>query len=361
MKSPVQKAIIASLMAVEEIAHTDYQNRLATYDLALETWKPDNGPRPEKPTRKRYISTDDTLAKRVEIHKENPRGFLLYRDEGSAFITERGRFTNGRGDGGELEADLSEFDGTFISRDRKADGSLFIAKTAISRTGSTQYETLQKLMGDHSDACGEFARYLFCLAQAPPAYIDISDDSEDLGLTDNLVDLIEDLDELPEQEYRLSKSGIKAYTPYQHELIDREMETNHPSMRVAFPKFRTYFGRFILWLHIVNSVLAGQSPKPTIGASTVKKAQLITEYFIGHFRLLLAINSPQEELTGDLLKLRDYIAHKGPVSLRKIAQRKLFAKSTDKAKHKMPYLNSLLSTLEDKGYVTEFKGEYLPR
>ena len=55
-------------------------------------------PRPQKPKRKRYFSNDDTLAARIQIHAENPKGFLLYRDEASAFITERGRFSSGKGD-----------------------------------------------------------------------------------------------------------------------------------------------------------------------------------------------------------------------------------------------------------------------
>ena len=79
---------------------------------------------------------------------------MLYRDEGSAFITERGRFSNGRGDSGETEADLSEFNGGSLSRDRKTDGSTFLTKTGISRTVATQYAMLQVLMGVHQDECG---------------------------------------------------------------------------------------------------------------------------------------------------------------------------------------------------------------
>lgn len=358
-KTPAQKTIISVVSELEKQAYQRYQTEFEAYELALETYKRDDGPPLEKPTRKRFFSNDDTLAARIQVHSENPRGILLYRDEASAYFNERGRFANGRGDGGETEADLSEFNGGSLSRDRKGDGSIFLEKTAISRTGAIQYIKLQELMGDHRDSCGEWARYLFCAADAPLAYIDLLSDDGDTGLRQMLIDLLEILDELSECEYYLSGDQAKiAFMEYQHELTDRAVATDHPSMQAAFPKFESYFGRFILLLHIVNAVLAGKQPSTTIGVRTVEMARRWTEYFVGQFRLLMALNSPQEELTGHLLQLKNYIERKPGKTGRQIAAARLFAANPDKSKHRKAYLDSLLTELVDKGHIVEIDGKY---
>lgn len=349
-KTPAQKAVLSSLTELESIHHQAYQTELEEYERELDAWKPGNDePKPRPPTRKRYLSTDDTLAARIKAHTENPKGLLLYRDEGSAFITERGRFSNGKGDGGETEADLSEFNGGMLSRDRKVDGSVFLPKTGISRTGAIQYAKLQQLMGDHQDDCGEWARYLFCLAEAPPAYINLLNDDGDTGLQKTLINLVQRLDDLPEADYLLSHNAKLAFMEYQHLLTDRAISTDHPSLQAALPKFETYFGRFILLLHVVNAVLSGQQPTATVDAHTVELARQWTEYYYGQFQLLMALNSPQQELTGDLLRLRDYVERRPQRTIRQLVQAK-FGKAAQ--------VRTLVSTLVEQGHIVETDGTY---
>ncbi len=359
-KTPAQSAILKAITTLEETSAKDYDYEIANYELEHRAWmKEKNGPEPKKPTRRRYMTQDSTLAARIQIHAENPRGLLLYKDEASAFITERGRFINGKGDGGEFEADLSEFNGGTIMCDRKGDGSTFISKTAISRVGATQFSTLQRLMGSHNDDCGEFARYLFCSAEAPPSRIDLSKDVGDIGLTSAVMELFDLLHKLPEQSYLLSSSAKTAFEKYQHELTDRQIAEDHPSLQSAYPKFETYFARFVLWLHLVNAILAGEPPKSTVDGYIVDIARQWTEYFIGQLKLVLAVNSPQQELTGDLLKLYDYLKRKNkPLAVRTISQGKLFSRSQDRQKHKTPYYKELLNTLIEKGWLAEKDGFY---
>ncbi|NEP17572.1 MAG: DUF3987 domain-containing protein [Leptolyngbya sp. SIO4C1] len=364
-KTPAQMAILSVLEKLEEIYYSTYQLHLEDYHQELSQWEAiprserADEPKPTPPIRKRYMSTDDTLAARAQIHAENPTGFLLYRDEASAFITERGRFTTGRGDGGETEADLSEFNGKSLSRDRKQEGSIFLPHTAINRTGAIQFSKLQQLMGAHTDDCGEFARYLFCAADAPPSYIDLTKDVGDSGLDRLLIDLIERLDELPEQDYELSAQAKAAFAQYQHELTDRAISTDHPAMEAAYPKFETYFARFILWIHIVNGMLARRLPDAIVSGQTVERARLWTEYFVGQFQLILAMNSPQQGLTGDLLKVYQYLQRKQkPLTLRQIVQARIFDRARDKTKTKTPYISGLLNTLVEKGWLVMQQGSF---
>ena len=366
-KTPAQSSILNAITNLEQSAALDYEHDLIAYEQEHRDWlrasrgNDDPGPEPVKPKRRRFITQDNTLAARIQIHSENPRGLLLYKDEASAFITERGRFTSGKGDGGETEADLSEFNGGAIMCDRKGDGSTFLAKSAISRVGATQFSTLQKLMGDHTDVSGEFARYLFCAAEAPPSKIDLSKDVGDIGLTSAVMELFDRLQRMPEASYLLGPEAKRVFQAYQHELTDRQVNEDHPGMQAAYPKFETYFGRFILWLHLVNAALANTAPEPVVDAYTVHLAQQWTEYYIGQLKLVLAVNSPQQELTGDLLKVYEYIKRKGqgqPLDVRTITQGRLFARSGDKAKTRSPYLRELLSTLVEQGWIAQQDGLY---
>ncbi|MFM7219957.1 MAG: hypothetical protein ACKO21_07065 [Nodosilinea sp.] len=73
---------------------------------------------------------------------------------------------------------------------------------------------------------------------------------------------------------------------------------------------------------------------------------------------MLAINSPQQELTGDLLKVYNHLKGKDkPLAARDIAQCKLFRKD-DKSKHGTPYLKQLLASLIDQGWIVEHEGLY---
>ncbi|MBT9312563.1 DUF3987 domain-containing protein [Leptothoe kymatousa] len=351
-KTPAQKAIIGAFHELESIYYQTYKQQLENYEQELSAWKRNSDgeePKPSPPVRKRYVSTDDTPAARIQIHAENPRGLCLYRDEGSLFSTERGRYNSGKGDGGETEADLSEFNGGALSKDRKGDGSTFLEKTGISRTGAIQYAKLKDLMGSHQDDCGEWARYLFCTADAPPSYLDLTGDDSDVGLQKTLIDLIQCLDELPERDYLLSYEAKTAFMGYQHLLTDRAMETDHPAMGAALPKFETYFGRFCLLLHVVNAVLAGEQPAATVDAHTVEIARQWTEYFYGQFQLLMALNSPQQELTGKLLTLRDYIARKDGITTADLTRAK---------KGKKVELLPMLTTLVEQGFIHEQDGKY---
>jgi hypothetical protein len=365
-KTPAQAAILGALTQLEQSAAADHDIAVADYELEHREWlkaskgSDDPGPEPKKPTRQRYMTQDSTLAARIQIHSDNPRGLLLYKDEASAFITERGRFSSGKGDGGEFEADLSEFNGGAIMTDRKGDGSTFLAKSAISRVGATQYSTLQRLMGSHDDDCGEFARYLFCAAEAPPSKLDLSKDVGDIGLTSDVMRVFTALSELPEQAYLLSPEAKRVFQAYQHELTDRQIAEDHPSLQSAYPKFETYFGRFVLWLHLVNAALAEQTPAATVDGYTVELARQWTEYYIAQLRLVLAVNSPQQELTGDLLRVYEYLKRKDkPLDFRAISQGRLFARSADKAKQQSAYLKELLNSLVEQRWIVEQDGHFL--
>ena len=198
-----------------------------------------------------------------------------------------------------------------------------------------------------------------CCPDAPKEQYDFDDDDSDIGLTEDLKRLIITLYKMPESTYVLSPEAKDVYRCYRRDLMSRKDGEDHCGLRNAYPKFVTYFGRFILWLHVFNAVLAGQTPAPSVDAKTVSLAQQWTEYFIGQLQVILTRNDSQQPLTGDLLRVYEYMQRKGEaLTPSKISTGRIFCRDKDQSKHGTAYIRKLLSILVTEGYVTEEDGRY---
>ncbi len=310
-KTPAQKIIIDPLDALEAKEYRKWKSDSDDYQAQLKISKK-NDSLPDTPSpRQRYIILNGSIESRIKIHSENPRGLLLYKDEWSAHLTSRNKYRSGKGDDAEIE--LSEFNGGSLSKDVVDDQKcLYLESSAISRTGSTQTDTLKGLMNDHSDTTGEFARWLFCMRPSPPAYIDLfSEDDSGEKLADYLNQIYQLIGQLPKKDYLLDNSAKAVFQCCQHQLVDWTLAETDIGLKTAYPKFESYFGRFALWLHLVNSVLAGATdPQQYIGAETVATAWAMVEFYITQLKLVYALNSPQQVSAGRILKIKEFITQR---------------------------------------------------
>jgi hypothetical protein len=325
LKSPTQQAILSPLNKLEaeeykrwKAENDDYENSLYAYKQSKD--KDTEPPAPPAP-RKRFIVSSATSEARIKLHGENPRGFLNYRDEWSGFVTGRNKYRKGTGD--DLEQDLSEFNGDALIKDLvKADDSVFLEKSAISRTGNTQPETLKKLQSANGfeDFQGEFSRWLFCLVNSKPAYIDLFKTDDGLGdkLDNLLTTLYRRLGELPERDYFLSFEAKQRFQHYQHQLINWTLEENHPGLKATYPKLQSYLARLALFLHLVNAALVGATPDQVIGDYVMYAACKMIDFYLAQARLVYALNSPQQELAGNYLKVKQFIDKRGQATVREI-------------------------------------------
>ncbi|WP_089131177.1 DUF3987 domain-containing protein, partial [Tolypothrix sp. NIES-4075] len=349
MKSPPQKAVIQPLEELENEARSAYAEEVKTYSSALRRWKKDGeeGAKPLEPVCKRYILQNGSIESRIAIHAENPRGLLLYRDEWSAHLTGRNKYRQGKGD--DAENELTEFDGGQLIKD-VADASkrLHLAKTAISRTGTTQFSKLKELMGEHEDGVGEFGRWLFCVAACPPSYINLEDEKP-LTLTPMLKDLYRNLELMPPQEYFLSDTAKGFYQNYHNSLVDLGYSEQNPGIQIALPKLRSYFARFTLLLHCINQALSGSVTNPAthIDGFTVVAASELCSYFLAQLRVIYALNSPHEELSGRVLYLKTWFQGKENVTKRHILRTLRQYEKSSKSD-----LQNDLQILIDAGYIT---------
>jgi hypothetical protein len=297
---------------------------------------------PQIPIRKRYLTKDSTLETLNRIHAENPRGMLRYNDELAGAKKAQNQYRNGHGADEEAELDL--WSGSAVIVDR-ADRSICLPRSAISRTGSIQWEVLAELMGDHQDVNGAWSRWLFCAAEAPRRYLRLTENDEDTGIAQALTNLYIQLERLPEQDYLLSYEAKRSFEIWQHQLVDAQQAENAIGMQLIYPKIEAYTARFALWLHIVNAVLRGEQPSQVINGKTMGQAIELAAYYLWQRRLIHAHNAPDSGLTAIALKIQKFVQRVGSATASRLKSgiRDLRKMTTEQIRH-------LMRTLADSGY-----------
>ncbi|NJK63631.1 MAG: DUF3987 domain-containing protein [Synechococcaceae cyanobacterium SM2_3_1] len=192
-------------------------------------------------------------------------------------------------------------------------------RTAISSTGSIQWETLRQLQeqAGSDDHAGVWARWLFCAVPLPPALINLEDSQPD-PLSPLLKSLYTHLDELPDQDFFLSDGAKQRFQTWQHSLVHRTQAEIHPALKAAYPKLESYGARLALLLHCVWAVVETKKPDPVISGETMQRAIELTNWFAGQMRLVLAHNSPLKQTEGELLKILNLLNRRGSVTAREI-------------------------------------------
>ncbi|MGJ3252905.1 MAG: DUF3987 domain-containing protein, partial [Elainellaceae cyanobacterium] len=273
---------------------------------------------------------------------------LYYRDELAGNIKVRNQYRGGHG--ADEEAELDQWTGSAVIVDR-AEKSICLPQSAISRTGAIQWEVLAKLMGDHHDVNGAWSRWLFCAANAPPRYLQLLQNEEDSGLSEALTYLYSELEQIPQQDYLLSVDAKRLFETWQHQLVDAQRSEEAIGLQPVYPKIESYTARLALWLHIVNAVLRGEQPTQLISGETLEKAIELAAYYLWQHRLIQTHNAPDAGLAALGLKIQKFAERVGAVSASRLKSGIRALRKT--AVHQIRQLMQLLAT---SGYGS-VKGE----
>jgi Protein of unknown function (DUF3987) len=337
LKTPAQRIILDPLIALEKESHALYQVEMENYERSKAA-----GTSIPKPIRQRYLTKDSTLETLQRIHAENPRGILYYRDELAGSIKVRNQYRGGHG--ADEEAELDQWNGAAVIVDR-AEKSICLPNSAISRTGSIQWEILANLMGDHQDTNGAWSRWLFCAADAPPRYLNLSGNEPESKITETLTWLYTELAKIPRQDYLLSFEAQHLFEAWQHQLVDSQRAESTLGLQLVYPKIEAYTARLALWLHIVNSVLRQEQPTQMIGEATMEQAIELAAYYLWQHKLIHTHNSPDSGLAAIALKIHKYVERVGEATASRL-------KSGVRALRKMgaEQIRQLMQTLAKVGY-----------
>lgn len=297
-KSPAQKTIINPLFALQDEAEIEYKERLLNYQQELSEWKKikDNEePAPEQPVPHEYYTTDATSEAIALIQSQQPNhGFLGWFDELPALFKSQGQYKNGRGADGEKI--LSGRDGTGFKVNRASGKRLVVSQSAYSITGALQPSILRQMMGDFTDANGQWARFLWTVMQVQPA--PYPDDAIPFDVSGLLKGIYRRISKLAPQTYKLSPEAKKLYRNWYNELDQLKMSESRQGLRAVFSKMKGDTGVLALLLHCFNGcVLEGSIPNEEVSSQTMVAAIKLAKYHIGQVKL---IHSEGDVANGDI-------------------------------------------------------------
>ncbi len=295
-KTPPQALIMEALKDMEQEAREAHSKTLADWEACSDKNKG------AKPIETRRILNNTTMAQKIRLHAENPRGLVEYIDELTGDFERHNQHNGGKGD--DLRHELAIWNGELGAYDR-GDARLYLRRTGISKTGTYQWDLLARLMADEVNfvSSGYLARFLLCsIPDAPDRKLDLLSPHQETGLKELLRSLYRRLELLPERDYLLSHEAKVLFQGFNHVIVELDKEEPHFGMGLVYAKIESYAARLALWLHIVNAVVRDEVPGPVISGETMQAAIELASFYLWQHKLIHAHNSPSQKLEGILLK-----------------------------------------------------------
>lgn len=313
-KSPTQKLILNPLLKMQVQANDDYNYQLEGYEAAKKR-SPDDVP--AKPQPHEYYTIDSTREAIATIQCQQPdRGFLGWFDELSALIGGQNQYRSGKGT--DKEAILSGRDGTPIKVNRASGKRLFAPHSAYSITGSTQPDTLKKLIGDFSDPSGQWARFLW--ATLPVQGSSHPDTLPAHDVSDLLGGLYRQIETQTPTLYRFSPEAKAIYVDWFNRLDARRLNEPQQGLRAVFAKMKGDTGVLALLLHCINAAAQGGQPDPLVSVATITSAIKLSQYYLGQVRLIHAEGDGEGTIEDSCSRIIKISQRKGWVTARDVHQ-----------------------------------------
>lgn len=252
-----------------------------------------------KPTQPRLYVGDATIEAYIQRHSQNPRGVAIIMDEISGLVKNSGKYNKGS----DIEKYLSAFSYGDISSDRKGVGmSSMLYDPFLNIFGGIQPKILTDLMTDQLKDSGFWDRFLFVSGNFQTGKMTKEDVSQHtkqnyIRYIHGLYELISESEfvrengDLAVDYYRMDSEASEIWFDYNSKIEDMISDSSElsASTKSAYSKMATYFGRFILFFHIIDDVYRYPFQSLTtceVSASSVEKAIRVIKYFMNQYEII---------------------------------------------------------------------------
>lgn len=253
----------------------------------------------EKPTQPLLYVGDATIEAYIQKHSQNLRGVAIILPELAGLIANSGKYNKGS----DIEKYLSAFSYEDISATRKGVGSSSsLYDPFLTIFGGIQPEILTSLMTDSLVGNGFWDRFLFINSNFQTGKMTKDDASQEVenaydSYVMGLYELISETEYIKENGdlnvdfYRMNHESSELWFDYNSKIEDMISETSELSsnMKSAYSKLATYFGRFILLMHIFDSIYVFPFQKlqfKEVKIESVEKAIRMIKYFMYQYELM---------------------------------------------------------------------------
>jgi hypothetical protein len=304
-KSPAQDEATAPLRRIDQELHDKYAALKEAFDTEndaqsnLPRGQP-KPPAPVKPALESAVLEDCTVEAIAPILNRSPRGILVARDEGSAWVTSLNQYKSGRGS--DRQFWLSALYNKPVRVDRKGHPDLVpirVPHPFVSFVGGMPPDTLNDLREHGGRSDGFLERILFAFPDPSPRryWSDDGVPDKDRETWDGIVTRLGSFPMAASEPgkpdhphvFRFADDAKAVYVEWYNAHVD---EVNDPSydMGELAPegKLCDFVGRLALILqmmHLACDPLPGERPwSPVVSKWAVAGAVKLWSYFRGHHR-----------------------------------------------------------------------------
>jgi hypothetical protein len=261
-----------------------------------------------KPLQPRLYVGDATIEAYIQIHSQNLRGVAIVLDEISGLVANSGKYNKGS----DIEKYLSAFSYSDISAARKGVGmSSILYDPYLPIFGGIQPKILTSLMTEQLKDNGFWDRFLFVSGNFQTGKMTKEDVAGNVSnnydsYVRGMFELIKETEftkengDLNVDYYHMDNEAKDLWFDYNGKIEDMISDGSELSngTKSAYSKMATYFGRFILLMHILDSVYVYPFHKlreAQINVVSVEKAIRLVKYFMFQYELVSKEVSSEKE------------------------------------------------------------------
>ncbi|MEG3875807.1 DUF3987 domain-containing protein [Microcoleus sp. herbarium7] len=275
------KSPLVALQACEDLRHSEALRQYEEECQAFKKSKNNDNPPPEPPRPPREFYVDNITTESIDkIKGQQPDcGLSLIKDELSGLIASHGAYKGGKGS--DKESFLSGWNGGGIKKNRCGDGSrVSLSHDSLSITGGIQPDKIRSLLGDFTDAQGEWARFLWYHQPMRPYKIPRNNSRYDLG--ELLESIYRKILELPALKLRFDRQGQTYFDDWHDEKDEHKRRETKPGLQAAIAKMPGQAVRLIGLLHILWEIAEGNTEvRATVPLEIVKAGCDLAEFYLG--------------------------------------------------------------------------------
>ena len=281
-KSSPMSAILKPIYSIDKAKRDIYEAELDKYKRELlQAQKNSTEYEEPEPTRKQTVINRTTPEALFKIHKQNPKGILMFINEAKEWF---GTF-NQHSNNAEEQTYCQMYDGEFTSRTTLKNGQQDIENPCVTILGSIQPNELTGFISKNTDN-GLTDRIIFDY----PDYLKITKESRD-EMSQDIIDNWEKIVNTIHGDYKEYVEELVQYVRYSPEAIDRwynwnESNTNkiHSKNDLVYQgivkKAETNCHRLALNLQVLNNTCKGVKGCSSVDLNTLESAIVLCDYYI---------------------------------------------------------------------------------
>jgi CRISPR-associated protein Cmr3 len=277
----VVKAPLVAFQAWEDLRHSEALKQYEEEFQEFKKSKNNDNPPPEPPKPPREFYVDNITTESIDkIKGQQPDcGLSLIKDELSGLFASHGAYKGGKGS--DKESFLSGWNGGGIKKNRCSDDSrVSLSHDSLSITGGIQPDKIRSLLGDFTDAQGEWARFLWYHQPMRPYKIPRNNCRYDLG--ELLQSIYRKILDLPVLKLRFDRQGQTYFDDWHDEKDEHKRRETKPGLQAAIAKMPGQAVRLIGLLHVLWEIAEGNNEvRATVPLEIVKAGCDLAEFYLG--------------------------------------------------------------------------------